>query len=130
MRALPVRVPRGLLLGQHVLQHANDQPDQEEAVGDDVVVVPEGEVSLLEPGPALVGLLQPPEEAGGADVSEEVRGDEDREGAVHPVDVGGGGLVHVAEHQRDEQAVGESRVDGAVQGHSPLLGAASHCVIN
>ena len=79
-------VPLGVGVQQDVLQHPDDEPDEEEAVRDDVVVVPEGEISFLEPPGVGVGLLQPPEEGGRADVSEAVGGDEDRQGPVHPVD--------------------------------------------
>ena len=79
----------------HVLQHPDDQPHQEEAVGDDVVVVPEGEVSFLEPSGVRVGLLQPPEEGGCTDVPEAVGGDEDCQGSIHPVYAVSRGSVHV-----------------------------------
>ena len=78
-------VPLGVRVHQDVLQHPDDEPDEEEAVRDDVVVVPEGEISFLEPPGVGVGLLQPPEEGGRADVSEAVGGDEDSQGSVHPV---------------------------------------------
>ena len=75
-----------------VLQHPDDQADQEEAVGDDVVVVPESEVSLLESPGVRVGLLKAPEERCSADVSEAVGGDEDSQSSVHPVDTAREGL--------------------------------------
>ena len=78
-------VPLGVRVHQDVLQHPDDEPDEEEAVRDDVVVVPEGEISFLEPPRVGVWFLQPPEEGGRADVSEAVGGDEDSQGSVHPV---------------------------------------------
>ena len=70
---------------QDVLQHPDDEPDEEEAVRDDVVVVPEGEISFLEAPRVRVWFLEAPEKGGGADISEAVGGDEDSQGTVHPV---------------------------------------------
>ena len=88
---------RDVPLGVHedVLQHADDEPDQEEAVRDDVVIVPESEVALLKPPHARLGLLHPPEEERGPDVAAEVGGDEDGQRGVNPVDGGRGGFIDV-----------------------------------
>ena len=78
-------VSLGVRVHQDIFQHPDDEPDEEEAVRDDVIVVPEGEISFLDPPGVGVRLLQPPQEGGRADVSEAVGGDEDSQGSVHPV---------------------------------------------
>ena len=99
-----------LRVHEDILEHPDDKTDQEEAVRDDIVVVPKSKISLLEPPHARFGLLHPPEEERRPDVATEVGGDEDGEGGVYPVDEGCGGLVDVAQDQGDEETVGESRV--------------------
>ena len=101
---LPLRVH------EDILEHPDDEADQEEAVRDDVVVIPEREVALLEPPHAGFWLLHPPEEQCRPDVATEVGGNEDGEGGVYPIDEGRGGLVNIAQDQGDEETVGESRV--------------------
>ena len=104
-----------------VLQHSDDQTDKEEGVSDDVVSIPESEVSLLEPSPVGIGSLEVPEEEGSPNVPETVRGDEDGEEPVHPVDVRILWLSDLDDDETDEADVGERCVDGPVEGNPPLL---------
>ena len=110
-----------LVLGENILQHSYHKTNEEEEVGQDVVIVPECEVTLLEPAFVRFWPLESPQEESCPNIPEAVGRDEDGEEPVHPVDVGDGGLVHVAEDQRDEDAVGEGRVDCSVEGNPPLL---------
>ena len=104
-----------------VLQHPDDQAHKEQRVGDDVVRVPKGEVSLLEPSPVGGGPFEVPEKERSPDVSETVRGDEDGKQPVDPVDVGILRLGDLDDDEADEADVGEGGVDGPVEGHPPLL---------
>ena len=112
-------VPVGV--DQDILQHAYGETNQEETVSDDVVVVPEGEVALLEPAHFRTRSLKTPQEEGGSQVPEAVRGDEDAQQCVDDVDGGGGRLRDAGEDERDEEDVGEGGVDASVQGNPPLL---------
>ena len=110
-----------VLVVEDVDQHLDYQAHEEEHVCDDVVVVPEGEVSFLEPSCIRFGALEAIEKEGSPDVPEAVGGDEDGEEPVDPVDVGDGGLCDVAEDEADEADVGEGGIEGPVQRHLPLL---------
>ena len=104
-----------------VLQHSDDQTDKEEGVSDDVVSIPESEVSLLEPSPVGIGSLEVPEEEGSPNVPETVRGDEDGKESVHPVYVRILRLSDLDDDETDEADVGEGGVDGPVERNPPFL---------
>ena len=110
-----------LVAAHHVLEAADAEPREEEQVHHDVVVVPEGEVALLEPSHFRTRSLKAPQEEGGSQVPEAVRGDEDAQQCVDDVDGGGGWLCDAGEDEGDEEDVGEGGVDPSVQGNPPLL---------
>ena len=110
-----------LVAAHHVLEAADAEPREEEQVHHDVVVVPEREVALLEPAHFRTRSLKTPQEEGGSQVPEAVRGDEDSQQCVDDVDGGGGRLRDAGEDERDEEDVGEGGVDASVQGNPPLL---------
>ena len=76
-------VPVGV--DQDVLHHPDSQANQEETIRDDVVVVPEREISFLEPSNAGIWLLKPPEKESGPDISQEIRSDEYCQGSIYPI---------------------------------------------
>ena len=110
-----------LVAAHHVLEAADAEPREEEQVHHDVVVVPEREVALLEPSHFRTRSLKAPQEEGGSQVPEAVRGDEDAQQCVDDVDGGGGWLRDAGEDEGDEEDVGEGGVDPSVQGNPPLL---------
>ena len=112
-------VPVGV--DQDILQHAYGETNQEETVSDDVVVVPEGEVALLEPPDAWVGLFKTPEEESCSNVTKKVRSDEDGEGSIKPVYCWCWGFVDIAEDQGYEDAIRESRVNCPIKRDSPFF---------
>ena len=103
-----------------VVDDLDHHPNHEEHVHDDVVVIPKGEVSLLESLLVRAWTLQTPEKECGAQVSHGVGDDEHQHQTLHDVDQGVARLSDVADDERDEDDVGEGGVDSSVERNSPL----------